>query len=200
MTDTPASKIVSFGERPGATHANVTADSGISGTQPFMNFGAADTVTISTVDTGLLRFDLSALSPGTTIVSAELHLASASDATQMMGLFDALESWTEGAGKATSGIANYTMRTSTDSWTDPGANPPSSRGALIVGFTPAPAGSDSTIALASTGLARVQDWIDNPASNNGWIVAPWLATGNWSFITRESAMDRLRPLLIVTLQ
>jgi hypothetical protein len=196
-SDVLASNVVSFGERPGATHSHVTADCGISGTQPFMNFGAADTVAISTIEAGLLRFDVSALAPGTTIVAAEVHLASASNATDMMGLFDALESWTEGAGNASNGIANYTMRTSTDAWSDPGANPPSSRGALIVGFTPAPTGADSAIAVDP---ARVQGWIDNPAANNGMIVAPWLATGNWSFVTREATNAQLRPLLIVTLQ
>jgi hypothetical protein len=195
--DTLGSKVVSFGERPGATHANVTMDSGIMGSQPFVNFGGSDTVSISVLASGLLRFDVSALAPGTTIVSAELHLASASDATELMGLFDSPETWTEGAGKGTNGIANYTMRTSNQSWTDPGASPPSSRGAMKASFMPAQAGSDGTVALDPTG---VQGWIDNPASNNGFIVAPGFVPGSWSFITRESAMERLRPILIVTLQ
>src|SRR5262252_4186703 len=106
-SDVLPSKVVSFGERPGATHANVTMDSGIMGSQPFVNFGGSDTVSISAIASGLVRFDVSALVPGTKLASAELHLASASDATEVMGLFDSPETWTEGAGKGTNGIANY---------------------------------------------------------------------------------------------
>ena len=191
---------VSFGERPGATHTAVTADTTISSTSPTTNNGAEDSLQLSASVTGLLRFDISALPPSTTVVAAAVHLATENTPTiGVVTLYPVLESWTEGTAMGTAGVANYTMRTAAASWTNPGAGPPSSRSTTAAAsFTPTAGNTDYTIPLDANGVAQVQAWISNPASNLGFALVGTSGTGELG--SRETVPAARCPLLVVTIQ
>ena len=201
MRDAPPGSIVSFGERTGATHAGVTTDTMLSASQPANNYGGDDSANSAPGAPGLVRFDVSALAPGTTIDGAELHLGV--DNALLGGgtaeAFALLEAWTEGSAMGAAGVANFTTRVSGTAWTNAGAAAPGSRSAtLLASFTPAASNTDTTIALNAAGVAAVQGWIDAPATNFGFAVDVSAGGGTWAFVTRESTSPALRPLLVLT--
>lgn len=187
----------SFGERTGATHANVTADTTLRQAQPSSNYGGDDNLSLSATSTGLLRFDTSALPPGTQVVSAALDLS-----TEDVGLtsgsvevYVVNEAWTEGTAMGTAGVASYTMRTATLAWTNQGAGPPTSRGATAVAsFVPAAINTDYVVPLDA---AAVQAWVDTPTANFG-VALVVNGTGTTSLQSHETTSATRRPLLVVS--
>lgn len=128
----------------------------------------------------ILQFDVSSIPSGATIDSASLSLfCSASiSAGVSFDLHKVTASWTEGPtlgtgsgggipGTAVAGDVTWTFRTyNTTSWTTPGGDfAVSSSATQSVGA----AGSNYVWSSAQM-AADVQDWLDNPGNNNGWIL------------------------------
>ena len=146
--------------------------------------GAGRHLFVGSTDRGLARrtllaFDLRSLPPGARIVRAELllHVSKTSSGPQRVTVHRLLAPWSEGASNpsddpgrgasARSGDATWLHRTFASApWATPGGD-----------FDPAPSaslelGASGTSAFASTPalVADVQGWLDDPATNRGWIV------------------------------
>jgi len=184
-----------FGETPAADVTNVTADTSLSteAGSTMTNRGASTTLECETSQKRtLVRFDLTALAPGTPVTGVQLHLQFGGSGGSTATLRPLLESWTEGTQSGTTGVANSVQRTSTANWTTAGADAPGSAGASIASF--AASTGANTVALP---VATVQGWINNPASNFGIMIA---CTGDSSIVSRENATATSRPQLDVTHQ
>ncbi|HUW85235.1 MAG TPA: DNRLRE domain-containing protein, partial [Phycisphaerae bacterium] len=114
------------------------------------------------VNRGLVKFDLTGIPAGTVITSAKLWLYSYDDAQAMgstgfYGAYRLTTNWVENS-------ATWNSSDTGVPWTTAGGD-----------FEATP---DGTVAKQTGGLiwytidvtTRVQDWIDNPANNLGWII------------------------------
>lgn len=196
--DAPAgATVATFGETPGATHPNVTADTWIdseSGTAG-NNYGASTSLTVEGSQKHiLLRFDTSAIAPGTHVDAARLHVyLSYAEGTCMVAIAPITEAWTEGALSGGAGVANWTQRTATQSWTTAGASSPGSAGATIATL------SSATPGLLGVDLpaATLQGWIDAPATNFGLVLTA-TGGGECRFDSSNSATPGNHPELVAT--
>ncbi len=130
----------------------------------------------------LLRFDLSGIPPGSQVVEARLEFSVDLVPPSPTG-FDArlhrmLSDWGEagsfapgaggGGALAQSGDATWLHRFfDTDLWTDPGGDfDPAASAVAPVGSATGPVAFESTPTL----VGDVQTWVNQPASNFGWIM------------------------------
>jgi glucose/arabinose dehydrogenase len=163
-----------------------TADTFISAGAPNNNAGATGWFDAGTDGTGgarrgLVRFDLAAIPPGSTITAAALELRLAripgvGPVDSFMDLHRLDASWTEGAkvgnngDLASAGESTWIARAlGTSNWTAPGAEADAvatASASTLVGSSPGtvPSWSGSGV------VADVQFWLDQPAANFGWLV------------------------------
>jgi hypothetical protein len=162
----------------------------------------------------LLRFDLSALPAGATIRHVELVLhqskAAPGSPPAEMGLYRALQEWSEGSSDgigaegqgnlATAGDATWYHRVWPDlTWdTEGGSFAPSPSSSVTVGQALGPFTWPCTAAL----VADLQAWLDAPATNFGWVLAGGEEAGYSAhrFNSREHFTPAERPLLKVSYQ
>lgn len=164
----------------------------------------------------LLEFDLPRLPQGSVVQSASLTLTltqSASMSTVAFGLYSIASTWGEAGSVATAPGQGIAAATGDATWTTRvvGATPPApwasaggdyaaiaSATSFVGGLT---AGAPTAYTWQSTAqlVANVQDWIDNPVSNWGWIlIGDESAAGTArQFASRENVTAAFRPLLTI---
>jgi len=118
-------------------------------------------------------------------ISLDLNVTNAS--TQTYQLYEIKRPWVERA-------ATWQLYASGSSWEVAGAKGSLDRGAQVGAITPRSTGKQSSTISASV----VQRWIDDPASNQGIIVANTTNTDAFDFSSREAATATNRPQLQVT--
>ena len=192
------------------------ADTSISGFTPDNNAGShphvaagTDAVGAGNPRRGLFRFDPAAIPPGSTITSAVLHLRVVREpkppaVNSVFGLHRLNTAWGEGtkAGNngqaATSGEATWNAAAhGLASWTQAGADGDHdtavSGDAAIAGI--------GAYAFAGTGMvADVQQWLDSPGGNHGWLLKSGAESSPKSaraFASREALAADQRPVLRV---
>ncbi|MEK6701879.1 MAG: DNRLRE domain-containing protein [Planctomycetota bacterium] len=172
-------------------------------------FAGRTAIRADLVQRGLVRFDLSQIPPGSTIVSASVTMymvrggSGASNPT--VGLYRLLASWGEGESESSGGSganslpgdANWHKRFYPDiPWTNEGgdfdATVSSSRGvSRTAGYN----------TWASTGrmVSDVTGWVNSPATNFGWLIRNNESTRGSArqFVSRESTSVETRPSLRV---
>ncbi|HEV8659291.1 MAG TPA: Ig-like domain repeat protein [Thermoanaerobaculia bacterium] len=161
----------------------------------------------------LIKFDLSTIPTGSTITAVTLDLHQSrvpSGATsQTFSLYRVLANWGEGAENATSeegqgapataNSATWTHRFyNTSLWTTAGGDfSPTITASKLVGTTVTDYRWDSTSQM----VADDQGWLDNPATNFGWLLrnsneSPTMTARR--FDSKENASTSVRPRLTVT--
>jgi hypothetical protein len=171
--------------------------------------GRVGTTGGQTLRRGLIRFDVMPLiPPGATINSVELSLNASSQRgsnTGMVSLHSVLVPWGEGSSAALSSEGMGTASTDGDAtwihthfdfafWTNPGGDfEPQSSGSVAVA-------SNGAQVITSTPdmVSDVQGWLDNPASNHGWLLRQVDETAAAiRFDTREHADPSVQPRLTI---
>lgn len=160
---------------------------------------------------GLIRFDIAGnIPPGSTIdsVSLTLHCSSATPGAQDVGLHRVPADWGEGNSDAPGSEGSGTTAAPGDAtwlhrfspsvfWGSAGGDFSATASATAsVDATDASYGWGSTTAMA----ADVQEWLDNPAGNFGWMLIGNESTASTAkrFDTRENLTPEFRPVLAVT--
>ncbi len=158
----------------------------------------------ATIRRGLMRFNFSAIPAGSTITSVtlRLYMSQTQSGSQSVGLHRCSLAWTEGTAFAfggagtNAGIGDSTWNFQvypTVPWPTPGgafaATASATKAVSAVGFY----SWSSTAAL----VADVQSWVNNPASNHGWVLKGNEAASATvkRFESREAAANQ--PLLVV---
>ncbi|HEX5062583.1 MAG TPA: DNRLRE domain-containing protein [Kofleriaceae bacterium] len=149
---------------------------------------------------GLLRFELSAICPGSTITGATLFIDTNDDnlGSGTVGVYVVRQAWDEGDGSAAGnlGVANWNQRQPGVNWNNPGAGSPQSRdGTPFMVF--APTSTDQEYQL-SVPIVVVQDWLNKPATNFGLALAIVNGSSDVEFHSRESPEVARRPGLSVS--
>jgi len=201
-TTAPTTTTTSFqnGVYPTTSYAG-NIDTAIMENAPTTNYGNAATITVdgdepsaSSKDAyGLLKWDVSAIPTGKTVTSASITI-NVSDVTASPGytLYELKRNWSEST-------ATWNLYSST-AWETAGAKGANDRGTTALGTATPTATGQYTINLNSAGVALVQNWINNPASNNGFILADGANSNGLDFATSEATTTTSRPKLTVTYQ
>lgn len=159
----------------------------------------------------LVSFDLSGIPQGSTIteVNLRLHISEARPGSPPATItaHRVFGAWGEGGSNAglpgddgapaQAGDATWTMRVFPNT-------PWNGHGGDFSGFESSmgDAGeTDTSFTIPSTPafVADVQEWLDTPATNNGWVlIGPQTLIGGRRFHSRESSLPATRPTLVVT--
>ena len=157
---------------------------------------------------GLIMFDVaSRIPPGATINSIELglHASTPMSHAGTVALHPVLSPWGEGLSNATMGEAGGAMSTTDDAtwihtyfntlfWNTPGGDFRPEASANLAVATNGPQVIGSTPEL----VADVQGWLDDPGSNNGWLLRQVdEAALAIRFDSRDHADPSVRPRLTV---
>ena len=186
------------GVAPTAGYAGTT-DTYMSSNAPTSNFGSSAMLLLDGDDPGgsgndlasLLKWDISSIPPGSFVDSAQITLDVFNSTTGVYEIYELKSNWVEAE-------ASWNVFAVGSGWQTPGAQGPLDRGSLVLGtISPAFSGSYS-ISLNAKGLALVQSWIDDPATNNGIIIANSSTTGGLDVRSRKYGTAAQRPKLTVT--
>jgi hypothetical protein len=171
------------------------------------NYGGAATVGVDGGQGGadnhllaLIAFDLTSIPTDAMVQGGlpELLIYTTGNALDVgsVTVYRVLESWIEGAGDDTSGVANWDDRAVGQAWTAAGVGPGSRAGTAMGQFTPSSADTEYVVALTG---AVVQGWITTPGSNFGIVLDVGDEAGSGvGFHSKESAMPALAPRLRFT--
>lgn len=190
------------GVLPTADYAGAR-DAVIKEQTPALNLGALPRNRVTTAELGggrvwsLLRWDLSGhIPPGCVVSEARVRLYVDPDEPGATNQLYALERpWVEGDGTPGSG-ATWSTYDGVNAWAAPGAEGGADRGSAVFANVPGGVGFQEVI-LNAAGLARVQQWIDDPAANHGLILRG--SSGDAvDYSAREHPALASRPTLQVT--
>jgi hypothetical protein len=177
-----------------------------NGTGDFFFAGNTNT---SAVRRGLIAFDIAANVPaGSVIDSVELvlYMSKTSAGDQTISLYRLLADWGESSSNASGGEgAGGTAATGdatwihtfydTEFWQNPGGDfsPSSSAGITVGGI------GSYTWSSTPDMIGDVQDWLDTPSSNFGWLLQGNESTNQTAkrFDTKENPVSANRPVLTV---
>ncbi len=197
-TSTPPDvQSISFqqGLLPDAGYAGA-ADATLSEAAPQSNYGADPACLVDGDDPPvsgndlvcLLRWDISSVPPGSQLLGATLAVDIFNVSAGAYDVFALARPWREDEttwGQATNGVP----------WQTAGAQGGNDRGAIsLASFTPNGLGIRA-FGLNPAGLAVVQGWIDDPASNFGLILAGSGITDGADFYSSQAAIAAGRPKL-----
>ncbi len=137
----------------------------------------------------LIKWDTSGIAPGTKVNSASVTLSVTNPSPQTYEAYALKRAWTETA-------ATWKNYDSAKPWEVAGAKGSLDREAAVAGTITASATGKQTFTLDP---AVVQGWVDNPASNQGIIIADAANTDGLDFSSREATDSTQRPQLTVSL-
>ena len=170
------------------------ADNGIRENNPTTTYGVATTLKVDGDDPGgsgkdaysLLRWGLSSVPAGSNVVSASATVNVTNPSTQTYQIYDLRRPWVEST-------ATWLQTASGSAWEVAGAKGSLDRGAQVGSVSPSVTGK-RTFALSTS---VVQQWIDNPSSNQGIVIANATNTDGFSLSSRQATDTNLRPTLSV---
>lgn len=136
---------------------------------------------------GLIRWDLSSITAGNTVASAAITVNVSNGSNTPYEIFAALKNWTEAA-------ANWNVAAPGQNWQTPGARGAADRGTTELGAVSGGTGV-RTFILNAAGVAQIQQWINNPATNFGFIISDDGNTDGIVFGSREATNANNRPRL-----
>jgi PKD repeat protein/murein DD-endopeptidase MepM/ murein hydrolase activator NlpD len=138
----------------------------------------------------VLGWDISSIPNDATALSAEMQLEVTNASGGSYTCYSLLTSFSQSE-------VNWNQASSGTPWNTPGASSGSDRGSQSVCTVAASSTGSLTVSLNSDGLSLVQDWINNPSSNHGMIIASPTTSDGADFHSSESSTVLARPKLDV---
>lgn len=196
---TTGQQTVSFqdGVSPSTAYAG-TRDTYLSENTITTNYGASTALLVDGDDppgsgrdlAALLQWDISAIPAGSPVTAATITLSITDASATSYALYELLQNWSESQ-------ATWSEYALGAAWQTAGAQGATDRGSTVLGSLTAPALGTYTLPLNAAGVALVQNWVNNPATNRGLIIASSSTTDGADFSSRESATPTNRPRLTV---
>jgi hypothetical protein len=186
------------GAAPSSAYDGVT-DTYLSQNAPTTNYGRSVVLNVNGYDPAsygkdlstLLRWNVSAIPVGRQVVSVTLKFNINTPTTQKYEIYRLLKNWSETE-------ATWNRATSLIPWQIGGANGALDRGTTVLGYLSASASGQVSIKLNSSGIAVVQDWINNPSSNFGLVIYDTSNRIGLVFSSSEATTLSNRPLLEIS--
>jgi hypothetical protein len=202
-TATSTPQDVSFQE--GVSSYAGTTDAGMHSVNTTYNYGGLDTFNAgwslgtSSVQRGLIKFDLSSLAAGTVINSAEIVLVFNNVLGDTnLSINKVTKAWDEGISVGVAATDGCTWVNAdagvSDAWTTVGGDYGAQMGTFLI--TGASYGIGSTITI-TLNTAQVQSWIDTSSSNHGMIIKATTESGltHFNVFYTSEAVEANRPKL-----
>ena len=172
-----------------------TTDTRLRSDFPTRNFGGSTKLELDgrPDQVTLLRWDLSDVPEGATIQTGQVTINAINASNSTYYLYEGLTAWNEQQ-------ADFSQAADGSPWDEPGAAGSGDRGSQILGVLTAPDLGASTVALNSAGVAVLQKWLDDPASNHGFVIQNLndRNTDDLDFKSSEESDISLRPELALT--
>jgi hypothetical protein len=172
------------------------ADTKISENAPTTTYGATSSIGADGNEPAgsgkdvyaLIKWDLSTVPAGSKVSSVSVTLNVTNASKQTYQAYGLKRAWVEPA-------ATWLLYDANNPWEVAGAKGSLDREAQSAGSVSLPTRGRQTFALSP---ALAQSWLDNPASNQGIVIAHTTNANGLDFSSRESTRNRLRPQLNVT--
>lgn len=159
------------------------------------NYGSATTLLAdgSPDYSALLKWDLSSIPAGKQVTSAKLTF-NVTDVSSSAYEFYALKrAWVEGE-------ATWQRASAAAAWQTAGVNGANDRETTVLGaITGSPKGT-ITVTLNAAGIAKVQSWINGPATNFGFVLLDYSISNGLDVSSSEAGTVSQRPILTITYQ
>ena len=171
-----------------------TRDTKIKSDAQDMNFGSNTRLEVdgSPDYAALLKWDLSSLPTGSTVLSAEVTIEVVNASPDSYEIYEMKQDWIEEE-------ATWKQYRNGGLWQMEGASGEQDRGTDVVGMAEGASTGALTFSLSETGVALVEAWINNPSVNRGLILQDYTDASNGiDFRSREINMPSHRPRLALT--
>ena len=162
------------------------------------NFGTGATIEVdgddgSGVDkTILLKWDVSSIPAGKTVTSASLVFRVLDATGNSYQVYELKQNWVETQ-------STWNVFSTGNNWQTAGAFGANDRGTVVLGTAgPASVGTNYTVTLNASGIALVQNWVNNPATNFGLVIGNSTSTDGLDFSSSEAATAVDHPKLVIT--
>jgi hypothetical protein len=194
-TTTEVTKSFQDGVFPASNYAG-TRDTYISENNPTTNYDSLNTLVADGEDPGttdksiLIKWGNLNIPAGSTVQSASIRVKVTNMSVQSYELYQLRRDWDDG-------LATWTQYTGGASWQIAGAEGSNDRGSSAVGSITTSATGFKTFNLNAAGIALVQSWVDDPASNYGFIITDSSADDGLDITSRESSTPDDRPKLTI---
>lgn len=169
-----------------------TADTYLDGGKTTTNYGTSATLTINGKpdDGALLKWNLSSIPIGSTLQSASISINVTGTSANTYEIYELKRNWTESQ-------ATWKQAATGSNWQTAGAQGSSDRGTTVLGTITATSTGLWNIALNAAGVSVVQGWINNPASNFGFIIQDYADANrdDLLFNSKEVSIAANRPQL-----
>jgi hypothetical protein len=193
-TPAPAAVVRSYqnGTLPSGAYTGMV-DTKITGTYPTVDYGGATTLYLdgSPDTSALLKWNLSDIPTGSTVQGVSLTLNVSDASSDTYEIYDLKRDWVEGQ-------ATWQIAANGTNWQVAGAQGSLDRGTTVLGTVTAASKGSVTIQLNSAGVAVVQNWINNPTTNRGFIIQDYAGNDGLEFASSENATVANRPKLNIT--
>jgi hypothetical protein len=190
-TNEPTAVAFQDGLFPYVSYAGTT-DTKISSGNPTTNYGAATSFDVDgDIDiAAMLRWDVSAIPTSSIVVSASLELYVSNTTKQNFEVYTLQRAWDELS-------ATWQQYAASRAWAGAGATGGGDRNSSVLGQLGSGTTGVHRIELNEAGVAAVQAWISDSASNFGLIVEDYTATDGVDFYSSEHSVAARRPKLVI---
>ncbi len=192
VEETPPFTSLSF--QDGVNGYTGTQDTRIRSDMPDRNFGSSKKVEVDGNPdfSSLIRWDLGSIATGATVTSATITINVVKSSNDVFELYELKRPWTESE-------ATFNQASAGAAWEIAGASGAGDRGSIVLGTVTAPQTGLTTIELDAAGVAAVQSWVANPATNYGLIFQDYTnaTTDDLDFNSSETSKVANRPMLSV---
>lgn len=166
----------------------------IDDSAPNRNFNTSSSINLDgkPKNTGALMFwDISDISSEATVESVEITLYITNKSGQSYEIYEMKRPWNENQ-------ATWNQYASGASWSRSGAKGSSDHGsAILAKIRGTSQGRYLTVSLDANGVALVQSWVNNPSSNNGFLMMDYSASDGLDFNSSETSTISRRPKLTI---
>lgn len=179
--------------RPGSSGYQGMTDTTLRSDATTTNYGAAvDLLVDGDPDYAtLMRWDLSAIPAGATVLDAKLVLEVFNPSASGYELYALGRNFVENE-------ATWQQAATGQPWSVPGASGTADRGSTVLATLTAAGTGSHTVTLNTSGLALVQSWIDDPTANYGLIFFDYGNMDGADMYSSEYGTVASRPALVIT--
>jgi len=141
----------------------------------------------------VMRWNLSSIPSGKIVTAAQLTFNVVDVSTQSYALYALKRAFDEST-------VTWQRASSAVTWQTVGAAGTNDRETTVLGSVLGSTAGTLNVSLNAAGLAKVQTWINSPASNFGFILLDYSQSNGLDFSSSEASTVSQRPKLTVTYQ
>ena len=188
-----ADDAVTVSLRNGSGAYNGMTDTKIMRDTPAINFGSTSRLEIdgSPDSAAIFRWDVTSIPPGSRVLDASLSV-------RVFGLSGEVYEFYALKRNAVESQATWERASRGNNWQKPGAAGANDRESTVLGSIAGSSTGSTVIDLNSSGLAKVQDWVDHPARNYGLILLDYANADGLDLRSGEYGTVAHRPQLTIT--